>query len=236
MEIKSLVGVFLIALKSILALVEVFFAFFVLYGFLAVVGMSIQINKHLEKSNEGVKMYIRTDGIHTDFLFPVKTEIVDWTSHFPVEDLREGLGDHFNYLAIGWGDQGFFLNTPTWAELKISTAFDALFYRGKSAMHVVYQEKPIENRYCIALVISKKEYASLKKYVLNVLKKDKANRGNVIPMRGYWGNDAFYEANGKYSLFSTCNSFINGGLKSANLPACLWTPVSFPIFSKYESL
>lgn len=236
MEIKSLIRVFLIAIKYLLGVLELFFALFVLYGFLALVGMSIRVNKQYEKVHEGIKIFIRTDGIHTDFLFPVKTAVVDWTSHFPVEDLRDGIGENFSYLAIGWGDQGFFLNTPTWAELKVSTAFDALFYRGKSAIHVVYQEKPIENRYCIELEISKNEYASLKKYVLQVVKKNKSNRGNVIPMRGYWGNDAFYEANGKYSLFSTCNSFINGGLKTANLPACLWTPVSFPIFSKYESL
>jgi hypothetical protein len=55
-----------------------------------------------------------------------------------------------------------------------------------------------------------------------------------IPNKGYWDFDAFYESKGKYSLFSTCNSWINGGLKESDLPACLWTPLSYAIFDKYE--
>ena len=42
------------------------------------------------------------------------------------------------YLAFGWGDKGFYLDTPEWSDLKASTAFKAAFALGNSAMHTTF--------------------------------------------------------------------------------------------------
>ena len=50
----------------------------------------------------------------------------------------------------------------------------------------------------------------------------------------YGKHDVFYEANGSYSLFYTCNSWANQALKAANQKAALWTISDTVIFRHYE--
>ena len=52
----------------------------------------------------------------------------------------------------------------------------------------------------------------------------------------YGKRDAFYEAKGNYSLFTTCNTWTNTGLKEAKLPACLWTPLDKGLMAVYTNL
>lgn len=216
-----------------LLLVELFWALLTLYVLSALVGMFVQVGDDYVPQQKGVTIFIRTDGIHTDFILPVKTEVVDWTTLTPWTDLR-GKDSSYSHVAFGWGDQGFFLNTPDWGDLKFSTAFDALFYRGKSAIHTVYQYEPVPDILCEKLEISNQQYADLVDYIRASFALSIDGKSRCIANRGYWEFDAFYEAHGKYSLFSTCNSWINGGLKAAKLPACLWTPLSVGILEKYD--
>lgn len=216
-----------------LGCVEIFWGLLTLYAFLAIFGMLVQVGDNYVPKENGVTMYIRTDGVHTDFIVPVKTPTRDWTKIIPWTDLR-GKDTSYNYIAFGWGDQGFFLNTPEWSDLKFSTAFDALFYRGKSAVHVVYQFEPVEQApNCRKLHISLDQYKKLIAYIDDSFQKNEAGLPICICNRGYWDYDTFYESKGKYSLFYTCNSWINEGLKEAELPACLWTPLSIGILQKY---
>lgn len=219
--------------KFPLLVLEIFWALLTVYVLIALIGMFIQVGDDYVPQKNGVQIFIRTDGIHTDFILPVKNHLVDWSEFTPWNDLR-GKDTSFSHVAFGWGDQGFFLNTPDWADLKFSTAFDALFYRGKSAIHVVYQSEPTPNLFCETLLISEKQYTDLVGYIKSSFNITKSGNSICIKDKGYWDFDAFYQAHGKYSLFSTCNSWINGGLKSAHLPACLWTPLSVGILEKYD--
>lgn len=219
--------------KFPLGCLEIFWALLTTYIAIALFGLSVPIGGNYIPKQKGIKMYLRTDGIHTDFIVPVRSEMKDWTKTILWKDLR-GTDTSYNYIAFGWGDQGFFLNTPEWSDLKFSTAFDALFYRGKSAVHAVYQPEPEEGLTCERLFISETQYQKLINYIENSFQKDSLGMPVCIKDRGYWDYDAFYQAKGKYSLFSTCNSWINTGLKESELPACLWTPFAFGILSKYE--
>src|SRR5690242_568846 len=81
-----------------------------------------------------VTIYIKSSPVHTDLLLPVKTTFKDWSQSILYKDTRTG-DSTFNYLAFGWGDKGFYLETPTWADLKASTAFKAAFWLSSSAVH-----------------------------------------------------------------------------------------------------
>jgi uncharacterized protein (TIGR02117 family) len=220
-------------IKYPLLLLELFWSLLTFYIFLALFGMFFQVGNNYVPKKNGVEIYIRTDGIHTDFIVPVKSKYKNWNTIVPWENLR-GKDTTFQFVAFGWGDQGFFLNTPEWSDLKFSTAFDALFYRGKTAIHVVFQAEPQIGKLCKKLVISDNQYLKLVNYIEKSFQFSEGGLTICIPNKGYWDFDAFYESKGKYSLFSTCNSWINGGLKESDLPACLWTPLSYAIFDKYE--
>lgn len=222
------------SIQASLVLVEFFIAFVVCYITIALIFMSISVGQKLE-SKKGVTVYMKTDGIHTDFVFPVEHKDIDWKRVFSPLDTK-GKNPHLEYISIGWGDQGFFLNTPEWSDLKVSTAVNACFYMSKSAVHINYMKDLDQVKaYYVQFTIPEKKYKHLYKYVYKTLKRDKSQKVECITGRGYWETDAFYEAKGVYGLFNTCNSWINKGLKSADLPSCFWAPFNSGIYHKYAS-
>jgi len=217
--------------KSVARIAEFLVAFITCYLLIALLFMSISVGGILE--TKGITIFMKSDGIHTDFVFPVKSNSIDWRKLISPENTK-GKDSTLKYIAIGWGDQGFFLNTPIWADLKFSTAFKACFYLGKSAIHANYLKELDCKFEHVQFVVSERQYKKLYEYVNQTLKRDKGNKIACIKNRGYWKTDSFYESNGSYGLFNTCNSWINGGLKAAKLPACLWSPFNSGIFNKYQ--
>lgn len=189
-----------------------------------------------EKTNEPkvIEIYILTNGVHTDLVVPIKNDEMDWGKELPFENTISRRSD-FNYLSVGWGDKGFYLDTPTWAELKVSTALKAAFWMSESAMHCTYYFEMTEGKDCKKLLLTKKQYQNLVKYIRD--KFDRDANGNVIFIETdavYGIHDAFYDAKGKYSFLDTCNSWANEGLKAAGQKAAQWTPSDLGIFQHYD--
>lgn len=184
---------------------------------------------------KNIAVYIYTNGVHTDIVVPIKNEQFDWSQKVPFQNTLSKATD-YKYLGIGWGDKGFYLDTPTWAELKFSTAVTAAFWLGESAMHTTYYYKMTEGEDCKKIMISKSQYAELIQFVNS--KFDKNNDGNniLIPTDAvYSKDDAFYEAQGSYSFLYTCNTWTNDALKTAGQKAALWTATDFGIFQHYDN-
>lgn len=207
-------------------------AFIVLYLLTAFILAHIPVNSNPEKSND-VTIYINSNGVHTDILVPIKNDTKDWTkdilfSHTKSKD------SIMQYVAFGWGDKGFYLETPEWSDLKASTALKAAFHLGTSAMHTRFYNKVKEDDECVKVTISKKDYKDLVKYIEDSFALDKNSKVQWIANQSYGQYDAFYEANRKYSLFYTCNTWANNALKAAKQKASLWTPYDKGIFYHYR--
>lgn len=199
-------------LSWILRFFEAFFAFLFFYLIVTIFGHNFTTG---EKPNNGsIVIYVQNNGIHTDICLPVNTKDIDWRSFLPTSDYPNA--KEFEYVAIGWGDKGFFLDTPTWAELKASTAFNAAFLKSPTAMHVEYTGIPEINENRKKVRISRENY---RKMIAFVKKQFDLKNGKVqlISGKGYSERDNFYEAHGSYHAFNTCNRFTNGALKAANV-------------------
>lgn len=184
---------------------------------------------------EEMAIYIKTNGVHTDLVLPLKSDLIDWSREIRFSNAHLPDTGAVQYLAIGWGDKGFYLQTPTWADLKFSVAFKAAFALSTTAIHATFYDKLTENASCKKIMISRNAYARLISYISNSFQKDAA--GHFIPIAtnaNYSNADAFYEANGSYSMLHTCNTWANNGLKSSGQKACLWTPFDTGIFLKYK--
>ena len=192
------------------------------------------IIKGEKHQNPDVTVYILGNGIHTDIVMPVKTDYKDWSQSIPYKNTRAN-DTSLQYLAIGWGDKGFYLKTPTMADLKFSTAFNAAFGLSTAAMHATFYKSLKEGDQCVKLDIDKGQYQRLITFIENSLKTDPIGQPIVIPteMR-YNVNDAFYDARGTYSLFHTCNTWTNNALKASGQKACWWTPFESGIFYVYR--
>lgn len=188
-----------------------------------------------EESNtsKDVAIYILTNGVHTDIAVPIKNNLRDWSKEIKYSNtaLKDTV---MNYLAMGWGDKGFYLETPEWADLKFRVAFNAAFGLGSTAIHATFYNELTENESCKKIMISKNQYARLIDYIDGSFQKDADGHVINIKTNANYGNfDAFYEANGSYSMFHTCNTWANSGLKKTGQKACLWTIFDTGIFLKY---
>jgi len=210
-----------------------FIAFCLVY-LLSVYGLSrISIAEEPNALDE-VTIYIKTNGVHTDIVVPTKSDLIDWSKEVKFSNIQSK-DTTYQYLAMGWGDKGFYLETPTWAELKTSIAFKAATGLGSTAIHATYYRQMTIDSTCKKIEISKEQYTRLIDFINQSAQKDKNGHWiNIKTTANYSQTDAFYEANGSYSLFHTCNTWANNALKSSGQKHCYWTPVDTGIFLNYE--
>ena len=184
--------------------------------------------------NKNIECYILSNGVHTDIVLPVKTEFLDWESIFPIENTK-GKNVNQKYISIGWGDKGFYLNTPEWKDLTVKTALTAVFGLGETALHVTYYQTMKEDNLCHKIMIDSNQFNQLKDYIISKLDLNANNKPILIETNAQYGpDDAFYEAKGAYSLFFSCNTWTNKALKLANLPSAKWTVFDKGILKHYE--
>ena len=108
----------------------------VFYGLLSVpilvacillVGM-IPVNNDFSPAEDGITIFLVSNPVHVDLLLPVRTKTIDWRTQFP-EECFPDLPCSTTHVAIGWGNKQFFIETPTWSDLRVATAARALLWR-----------------------------------------------------------------------------------------------------------
>ncbi|WP_294316933.1 TIGR02117 family protein [uncultured Chryseobacterium sp.] len=194
----------------------------------------IEVSAKDDGQKKEIPIYIYTNGVHTDIVMPVKNDLQDWSMKIPYSNTKSKETD-YRFVGIGWGDKGFYLDTPTWADLKFSTAFKAAFWLSESAMHCTYYKEMKEGEDCKKIIISRNQYKDLVKFVDEKFDKDAGGNYVLVPTNAVYGNnDAFYDAKGKYSFLDTCNTWANNALKAAGQKAAWWTPSDYGIFLHYK--
>ena len=186
---------------------------------------SITTNKTQSEVFQNKYVYLTTNGVHLDIVIPVK--------HLSKE-LRKGLiiDQSTNYLAFGWGDEKFYLNTPTWGDLTFRNAFGALFLNSSTLVHVTRYSKSRQK--WVRVKLSEVQLQKLNANIQNVFKLNASKSKQMLNGKGYNSKDDFYKAKGNYSIFKTCNSWVNTTFKQSDLKACLWTPFDFGLLNKYK--
>ena len=219
-------------LKLVGKIILGFILFVGLYLLSAYILSRIGVDKEANDSKD-VTIYIKTNGVHTDIVVPVKNDQFDWSKDIRFENtVSKDSAEKF--VAFGWGDKGFYLETPTWGDLTFKTAFKAAFALSTAAIHATFYKEMKEDKDCVKINISKQQYQRLITYITRSFKRDVTGKVIYIQTNAVYGNDdAFYDAGGSYSLFHTCNTWSNNALKKCGQKACLWTPFDTGIFYQY---
>lgn len=195
-----------------------------LYLLLAVVLSRITTEPGQTSGAKDIEIWLRSNGVHVDIVVPTTTPQIDWRTLVSPDDTRSG-HTAMPWLAFGWGDRGFYLNTPEWKDLRFSTAFNAAFGLGKSAMHTTYHARMTASERSHRFMISQTNYNDLCTFLMAGFETTEEGALQPIGLHARYGeHDAFYAGNGRYSMVKTCNSWTNEAMKVAGLPHCLWTP------------
>lgn len=184
----------------------------------------IPANVAWTEPEQGVTIFVRTNGVHTWIVVPKTTPIIDWRPYVPGEHLADPRYGNADHVAFGYGNREFYLNTPTWADLSPRTAALALFGSGPSLLHVEHDHQPRPSEDTRPLTITPDQYRRLAAYIRARFQLDENGRTMPVPDRGYNRWDAFYEANGGYSFVMTCNEWTGRALRHAGIRTGLWTP------------
>lgn len=172
------------------------------------------------KCHEKNRIYLNTNGVHVDFIVPA--EHINQTL---LNQLQPLPGTQF--VAFGWGDRNFYIETPEWSDLTLPVAFNALFMKSESAMHVTFYKWQPDT--WISLDLCDQQLKALIVYIESTFLKDNSGKLLKMDFEGYNDNDRFYDAKGSFTLFNTCNVWVNRGLKSVEVKTAVWTPFDFGV-------
>lgn len=202
----------------ILQLFTTFVSLLVMFFCYASIGHIIPSGNY--KTSTDIEIFVRSNGVHTDLCLPAQSEQCNWNDFLDISHINSR--SSIQYVAIGWGDKGFYLDTPSWDDLTAGTVLNALFTQSESAMHVEYfKAKPDSGEFFRRILISNQQYQEITDYIQGSFELDN-QKPQLIDGYSYYGTDQFYEAKGSYSMFNTCNSWTNGALKSAKTKTAQW--------------
>ena len=138
------------------------------------------------------------------------------------------------YYCFGWGDRDFYPSTPYINNLEWIKTVKALFLPSQAAMRITLLPDPEILRSWSTireLTITETSMENIAEYVLDaiILEDGKALKLPPEKIHPAYENSLFIEAEGTYSLFTTCNNWTNRALKAGNIPTKLWTPLAWQI-------
>ncbi len=204
------------------------------YFFLCFVLALIPVSEETTNKPKTVTIYLMQSGVHTDLIVPVHHNSQRWDAFFPYEN-NKVYDTTFHWIGIGMGDKHFFLTTPTFNDLTLNTAFRGAFGLSGAAIHAYYHYEIPTNRPVVQLALTENQYERLCRYILRTVKFK--NEKPILLHSKVEGTtfdyDRYYDANGSYNVFNTCNSWVNEGLKEAGQKGAYWTAFAGGIFFQY---
>lgn len=174
-------------------------------------------------SDRGASIVLLTSLLHADFAIPVDDRLKRRFAFLgeqgvPLE--HPGL----RYLVFGWGARGFYIGTPTLADISAGPALKAVF-GDRSVMHVAPAGEVRDLPGAIGVDLP----AGGMERLLAFIEESFARRDGAplpIPGSGYGIGDAFYEGRGRFDILRPCNIWVAQGLRRAGLGTGAWTPTT----------
>ncbi len=169
------------------------------------------------------EILLLSNPIHTDIALRVDDDL-----RLAFAELQEG-GIAVNHpvaatLVFGWGGRSFYIQTPTWADLKPMPVLRS-FTLDSSVMHVdVTGDFPTDLAGVKRLRISEAGYQRLVASIRASFARND-DRIEVVSGAAYGLTDAFFEANGWFNAVAGCNTWSADMLRAAGIRTGWWTPL-----------
>ncbi|WP_375398936.1 TIGR02117 family protein [uncultured Sphingomonas sp.] len=191
------------------------------YAAAGMVGAIIPVNMGWRGERVGVRIYVEDNGVHTGLILPANAAGIDWRAAFPGGDLADPRYGALDWIAVGWGERAFYVETPTWADVRPWTVLRAAVGSSRTVLHVEHIREPTAGDDERAIMLTPGQYRRLAAFI----RASRGARGVVAP--GYARNDVFYDGRGRYSAINTCNAWTGRALAAAGVRVGAWTP--FPV-------
>ncbi len=197
-------------------------AIIALYLAAALAGSLLPVNQNWQSPEDGIELFIETNGLHTGIIMPIWSDVHDWTPLVRPEHLQDP-SRYGSHILVGWGHEGVYRNTRAWRDLRASDAISAIFGSDNVLIHVDHLRYPqAYPHYRRRLTVSAAEYRKIAAAIGEKFTLDSHQRSQSS--RGYGESDLFYQSHGHYNAFYTCNNWTSDVLQQAGIRTGLWTP------------
>ena len=169
------------------------------------------------------RILVLANPIHTDIAIPLddemRTAFAFLAAHgLPVHDPAA------RWLIFGWGGRAFYIETPTWADLKPMPVFRALTL-DRSVMHVDIAAGIDEGLPSVtAYDLDAARFKGLSDFINASFVRTSGDVA-VVPDAGYGNYDRFFEAHGSFNALLGCNTWTARALRAAGLRTGFWNPL-----------
>lgn len=121
---------------------------------------------------------------------------------------------NYTYIDVGWGDSAFYQDP----DFDYLMAFNALFFSPASTLRIEGYENMdnLNKRYeqSVRLDLRKKDFDEVLNFIIQSIY---INQNKFILYKTIGDRIKYYKANGKYSAFYTCNTWIADALKRGGM-------------------
>ena len=192
------------------------------YALAAVVLGLVPVNAGFRPDPGGVPVFLRTNGTHVDIVVPTRTRQWDFAAEFGPPHFPR-LAQTLPWIAFGWGDREFLLQTPTWADVRPGVALRAVSGLGEGALHVEYIDEPRAFA-VLGTRLSTAQYLALVVALRAEFGRDAQGQAQRIDHPGYGISDAFFTGIGRYLPWMTCNEWVRRLIAGAGVRTAVWAP------------
>ena len=169
------------------------------------------------------RILVLSGPIHTDIAIPLDDTMRSAFSFLDAAGVPVGHPEA-RWLIVGWGGRAFYLETPTWADLKPLPVLRALTI-DRSVLHVdVAGAALVPQPGVAAFDVDQEGLENLVAFVAGSFSTE-AGTARAIPGAAYGLHDRFFEARGFFNILFGCNTWTASALRAAGLRSGLWTPL-----------
>jgi uncharacterized protein (TIGR02117 family) len=172
---------------------------------------------------ESRDILLLSNPIHTDIALPLDDEVRAAFADLIPSGLPIGMPGA-DYLVFGWGGRSFYVETPTWGDLKPLPVLRALTV-DRSVMHVQVAGA-IDGTHPAVRVLTVS--AEGRRRMIAAIR-DSFERAGGLPVviegAAYGADDLFFEARGRFNALAGCNTWTAAMLREAGLTTGWWTPL-----------
>ncbi|MBF9044875.1 DUF2459 domain-containing protein [Rhodobacterales bacterium HKCCE4037] len=159
--------------------------------------------------------------IHVDFLLPADARTraamgFASAAGVPVDEPRV---EHF---IVGWGARDFYTTAGTYADITLGATARAVTGDASVLRVDVAGAIPASFNYP-RLRLSAAQYEALLDQIVATVD------GPPLLGVGFTGTDGFVEAEGRFHIFRTCNTWVGRVLRGAGIDAGTWTPTPYSL-------
>lgn len=161
--------------------------------------------------------------IHTDIALPVDDEVRAAFADLVPSGLPVDMPG-VEYLIIGWGGRSFYIETPTWGDIRPLPVLKALTI-DRSVLHVSVAG-PIDPAHPSVRPLTVTPEARSR--MIAAIRESFVRDGGLpvaIPGAAYGADDVFFEAAGAFNALIGCNTWTAAVLRAGGVRTGWWTPL-----------